>query len=164
MMRKGKIIHLLVCLWVLSLYFGIGKTSNALSQVRTLEDALALITLPNDFLAGFVRVFLDGRGQGIRLVWRLVSLVPFSAYLMLAILALYQNEYRKRSFIVLTMGPLILFAANILILVFALNMMDVASAIQFAVFATRICFVLSIIGALATIVYWFTIESESVES
>lgn len=164
MKRRSTFIRTLICLWIISLYIAIGRTSFSLSRVSDLQEAASLLTLKRDFVVNFVKTVFDYRHLGIGLLLKLIALPSVSSYLMFALSIMFINDSRSKGLFFVLMGPFALFALNLGTLGFVMNSYDVSGSIILASNIARISYFMSIIGALMTIVLWACASVESSRS
>lgn len=164
MKQRRTFIRTLICIWIISLYIAIGRTSFSLSVVSDLQQAASLLTLKGDFMVNFVITLFDYSHLGMGIVPKLLLLPSVASYAMLALSIVFIKDTRSKSLFFVLFGPFALFALNLGTLGFVMNSYDVAGSIALASGIARISFFLSIIGALLTIVFWACASVESSRS
>ena len=162
MKQRRTFIRTLICIWIISLYIAIGRTSFSLSRVSDLQEAASLLMLKRDLMVNFVITLFDYSHLGVGILPKLIMLPSVSSYMMLALSIMFIKDSQSKGLLFVLMGPFVLFALNLGTLGFVMNSYDVAGSISLASNIARISFFLSIIGALMTIVLWACVSVKRV--
>ena len=80
MKQRRTFIRTLICIWIISLYIAIGRTSFSLSVVSDLQQAASLLTLKGDFMVNFVITLFDYSHLGMGIVPKLLLLPSGASY------------------------------------------------------------------------------------
>ena len=164
MIKKKDSIHLIVCIWVLSLFVDQVKTSYYISAVKDLRDAINLIGLENVYMAKFIGVAFNNAYNPIKLFTGLIMSIPISSILMLVLAIIYYRTYRRGSFRLLLTFPILIFILNLSIVAISLWSNNPNSAFSFAQLFGKFTLFLSICGSLGTLIYWVYFEGANVDS
>lgn len=164
MIQRRRGIHLIVCIWILSLYIDQFQTSYFISSVKELPDAVGLLSLKSIYMVKFISAIFNNAHNPLHLMMSLVGTISLASFLMLILSLEYYRTHRRILFMLVLSGPFIIFVLNLMILVIALIMNNPSKSLIFTSLLSKATMLLSIAGSLITLIYWVYFEGDAVDS